>query len=213
MVKKSNWLLIIMSLLVIVGIGGSLAYYHFFTKNSAHLRDEMQALTLFSQPRVFPACTLTDDKKTVFTNQELQGHWTLMFFGFTHCGGVCPTTLAEITKIMHTFPVTDKRLQVIFVTIDPEYDTPEVLRAYLNSFDSSFIGLTGEVASLSRLRKQLGILALERDLNQRGVNDLDRIDHSGTILLINPHGEYVGVFSLPHDTSTIVHDLARLIPK
>lgn len=195
---------------VVLIIAGYLAVQHSGQQSSVFNEDELSA-TIFHEPRHFPQITLTDDQINVFDNAALDNHWTLMFFGFTNCGGICPTTLAELAQVFHQNPdlVSRLQLQVVFVTVDPERDTPVQLRSYLNSFNPAFIGVTGEANSLAKLRRQLGILAMERESTSSQSNTADNIDHSGTILLINPQGQYVGVFSMPHSAATISHDLER----
>lgn len=195
---------------VIVGLGIFLAFQHDNKKINVYADDQF-TITVFSEPRYFPQFTLTDDNKQIFTNSQLDDHWTLMFFGFTNCGGICPTTMAELAKVFRLMPesVQQYHPQLVFVTVDPVRDTPEKMHAYLNTFHPNFIGLTGEPSSLAKLRRQLGILAMDREPN--GKESQDNIDHSGTILLINPRGQYVGVFSMPHDAKAIVDDMILLM--
>lgn len=201
--------------LIILTVGAGIASYHLTSRSGYSSEEDPFTATIFSQPRSFPFFTLTDDQKAVFTNNRLRGHWTLMFFGFTHCGGICPTTMAELAKVIRLIPSATEqaKLQVILVTVDPERDTPEQLRAYLDSFNPTFIGLTGESTNLEKLRHQLGILAVDKEssLNKStNFDTFDTIDHSGTILLINPKGEYMGVFSMPHSADAILRDLSIL---
>jgi protein SCO1 len=201
--------------LIILGLGIGIASYRFGSKSNHSVAYDPYTATIFSQPRSFPSFVLTDDQKTVFTNSHLQGRWTLMFFGFTHCGGICPTTMAELAEVIRQYSTAteEDKPRVIFVTVDPERDTPQKMRSYLDSFNPHFIGLTGEVTNLEKLRQQLGILALEKEttLGNKLRNPEDTIDHSGTILIINPKGQYVGVFSMPHHADAIVKDLSLLM--
>lgn len=210
MVKHSLKIGIIVAL-VVLAAGVFIAQIK--TRTGAALDTEQLTATIFSQPRHFPQFTLTDDKQQIFNNAQLNDHWTLMFFGFSNCGSICPTTLAELAKVFRQLPdsVKAKHPQVVFVSVDPARDTPAQMQAYLNSFNPEFIGVTGEASSLAKLRRQLGILAMEREPGVSSVRNSDTIDHSGTILLINPKGEYVGVFSMPHDADAIATDLKLLV--
>jgi len=208
-------LLGIMFAFTILGLGIFVSKLQWHTSTAQLTETAPLAATVFSEPRHFPSFILTDQNKQVFTNSNLLNHWSLVFFGFTHCKGICPTTLAELAKVFRMLPPVIKQAnpQVIFVTVDPDYDSPQQLKEYLNSFNAEFIGLTGESNSLSKLRRQLGILAMMNDPRDQAASNLnyDKIDHSGTILLVNPKGQYVGVFSMPHDAQAIVADLKQLI--
>lgn len=138
----------------------------------------------------------------VLTNQDLQGHWTLLFFGFTRCATICPTTLTQLNEAYLQLKASRKTLpQIIFVSIDPARDTPAVVARYVTVFNPAFQGVTGSVKQLEPLKRQLGVLALKT----QGKNENDyNIDHSGTIYLINPQGNLQGVFSMPHSAPEII---------
>ena len=210
MLKRLLIVAIILAFLLLV-IGVILTQYR--RQSVARVQVSPFTATIFSEPRPFPHFTLTDDQKRVFTNANFADHWTLMFFGFTYCKSICPTTLAELAQVFRMLPehLAQTKVQVVFVTVDPEHDSPERLRSYLNSFSPSFIGVTGEATSLEKLRRQVGILVLARGPEPSSMDPGDSIDHSGTILLINPKGEYVGVFSMPHEANAIIQDLVALI--
>ena len=173
-------------------------------------QDDDYTATIFSSPRKIQSFSLIDDKELPFTNANLKDHWTLVFFGFTHCGGICPTTMAELAKAYKKIPATSRKLQVVFITIDPERDTTAKLHTYLQSFNPAFIGVTGNPMELKQLRSALGILAMPKDLPANNKNNPDNIDHTGTILLFDPNGDYFGLFSSPHQADRIAYDLNKI---
>ena len=139
-----------------------------------------------------------------FTKDDLQGKWTLMYFGFTRCPDECPTTMYQIKKIdkhfkRKDFPLDDK--QWVLVSIDPERDTPEEIDKYAKGFDEDFIGV-------SNIRPMLLSLATQLSVNNVMPSD-DSMDHShldnhvNNIILLNPNGDFAGVFRPPFDISRL----------
>ncbi len=172
--------------------------------------NEDYTATIFSSPRKIQDFSLLNDKGAPFTNINLKNHWTLVFFGFTHCGGICPTTMAELAKVYKQIPAASIKPQVVFITIDPTRDTTERLQTYLHSFNPEFTGVTGNPAKLKQLRAELGILAISKTLSESDRNNPDNIDHTGTILLFDPNGDYYGLFSSPHQADKIAQDLIKI---
>ncbi|HEX4044612.1 MAG TPA: SCO family protein [Gammaproteobacteria bacterium] len=127
-----------------------------------------------------------------FTQKELLGHWTLITFGFVHCSTVCPITLAMLDKTYQQLHADYPNLQVVFVSLDPERDLPNTVADYARSFNPAFIGVTGKVDVLRKLQSQLGIYA-ERD-PAPNTNGHYQIQHTPSILLINPQGKWAGIF-------------------
>lgn len=181
-------------------------FYQKKENNHAFDKSNLKA-TVLSEPRNLLPFTLTDDKNLPFTEKNLLGKWTFLFFGFTQCHSICPTTLAEMKKVFDTLPSGAYPAQMVLVTVDPANDTPQKLNTYLKNFNPSFIGVTGNETELANLRKQLGILAMKNipQPHQNSVNQ-DMFDHSGTIILVDPQGKFYALFSMPHTASTMVKD-------
>lgn len=153
---------------------------------------------------------LVDHHGEPFDNARLQGHWTLVFFGFTHCPDACPTALATLnaaaTALKEKSP--ELPLQVVLVSVDPERDTPERLAAYVPHFNQAFIGATGDHGELSRLTRDLGIIY---KIHEPAPGSTDyMVDHSTAILLINPNGALQAVFGQPHTPQAIVDDVLKI---
>lgn len=130
-----------------------------------------------------------DNKK--FTQQDFYDHWTLLFFGFTHCSNVCPTTLDMINRAYGPLQKKYPNLQVVLVSLDPARDTAETLAAYTRSFNPAFIGVSGELKDLRKLQSQLGVYSAP-DTSTEGANY--QIQHTSSIMLINPQGKWAGLF-------------------
>lgn len=108
------------------------------------LADQVSVATILPTPRTISPFHLTDMHNHSFTNQSLLGHWTLMFFGFTNCGYICPTTMGALKQVYNTLQTNKQPLpQIMFISIDPERDTPQKIQQYVTSFDPNFLDDTG----------------------------------------------------------------------
>ncbi len=143
----------------------------------------------------------TDGKPA--TTQLLRGHWTLLYFGFTTCQDVCPRTLATLAKVARdpASGVADGRTGIVFVSVDPEHDTPARMRSYLASFDPRIVGLGGETSAVRRFGSAAGA-GFEASASGN--------DHSTSIFVLDVSGRPVATLLRPSDPARIVADLARL---
>ena len=153
-------------------------------------------LFLFDTPRDVGDFSLTDHRGLSFTRDDLRGRWTLIFFGFTHCPDICPTTMAELAELKSQLADTEASdARVVMVSVDPARDTPDRLAQYVPYFHPDFIGVTGEFAD---------ILSVAQRLNApfRKVSEPDggyQMEHSANVRLMNPRGDYHGFFRAPLD--------------
>ncbi len=156
-------------------------------------------LFVYDVPRRLSEFTLTDHNGRDFTRAQLKGQWTLMFFGYTSCPDVCPTTMASIRQFANLLKEADAKaadkLQVVFVSVDPMRDTPDKLGTYVHYFDEHYVGATSEYMSIFTLAQQLNI-AFGYLPSKDGTYD---VSHSGEIALINPEGDFHGFFKSPPD--------------
>lgn len=143
------------------------------------------------QPDIQPISLIDQHGRTV-TQRDFAGKPSLIFFGFTNCPAICPTALAEIAARMADLGPLAERLNVIFVTADPERDTPEVLREYLGSFDSRIVGLTGGVAEVTAMAQSIGAAFRKVPLAGGGYT----VDHSGHAFLMDSNWRRSGFLIL-----------------
>ena len=136
------------------------------------------------------------------TEQSFEGQWLLVFFGFTRCADVCPTTLTQIAKLLDGLGEQGARLQPLFISLDPERDTPEVLAAYTAFFDERILGLTGSPEQVRQVADAYGVY-----VRKVPMGDTYMLDHTGSVYLMNPAGELVSLIS-PQRTAA---DAAREI--
>jgi protein SCO1 len=172
---------------------------------------QLQAATaLGKQPKPLPAFSLVDDTGKAFDNDRLAGRWSFLFFGYTHCPDICPATLSTLDAAIQS--IADQGgaqdTQVVFVSVDPQRDTPEKLKEYVNYFNPKFVGVTGKQAALERLTRALGILHMRvPNPNSRGAY---LVDHSASILLINPEGKLVALYGAPYKARWLASDFQKL---
>jgi len=163
---------------------------------------------LFDTPRSIPSVTLQAASGQPWTTDALKGQWDMLFFGYTFCPDICPTTLAELRQLSEQLPAeTRNQLQVTLVSVDPNRDTPEQLTTYLDYFNADYAGATGESAELAKLAKALSIAYIEPDTS----NENYLVDHSGQVVLVNPAGEYVGFIRPPLKNDQLVNWLPRIM--
>lgn len=165
----------------------------------------LQAGTWLPAPRDIGPVDLVDMRGQPFGRSGFEGHPSVVFFGFTNCPEVCPTTLALIAQAMQAFE--DGQIEVFLVTVDPERDTPEVLATYVAHFDPRFTGLTGSPEALKALAKTLSAAVARVDLPGGDYT----MDHSATIYFLDAEGRLRAVFTPPHSAPALAADLHAAI--
>jgi protein SCO1/2 len=160
--------------------------------------------TWLPRPRTLAEFHLQDLSGRDFSPDNLRGHATLLFFGFTNCPDVCPTTLATLAQMQRQPPLPGS--QVVFVSIDPERDSAATLKVYLDAFSQNFIGVRGDQAGLAPLLKSLSAIAV-RDSRPDGSYTMD---HSATLYLLDTRGRLVAVFSPPFSAARLAADLHQV---
>jgi protein SCO1/2 len=149
---------------------------------------------------------LTDQSGRPFTRHELEGQPALVYFGFTRCPDVCPTTLEKLARVIRAAPLPD--LRVVFVSVDPQRDPPPTVGLYVHAFDSGFIGLTGDPKVLTGLAANFGV-ALNRVELPGGDYTMD---HTAAVFLLDREARIRAIFTPPFDVSALVADLKRAAP-
>ena len=174
----------------------------------------LQQGTAFPKATAIKAFALIDDNEDPFTNDNLKGHWSLLFFGFVNCAKICPTTLSELNKAYQILEKKDEKKlpKVIFISVDPERDSPADIKQYVTRFNENFIGATGEQLDLRQLTKNLGISYIQLKKPEITQNDY-QISHSATILVINPEGEWAGILSPPFNAQVMANDFMKIQQK
>ncbi|MBV7569959.1 SCO family protein [Pseudomonas sp. PDM27] len=168
-------------------------------------------IILLPQSRNLPDVTMTNqDGQPVMIN-ELKGKWSLLFFGYTFCPDVCPTTLAQLRQIKSELPpeAVDK-LQIVLVSVDPHRDTPQQLKQYLSYFDPQFVGLAPKsIDELQKISNAVSIPFIPADTNKPNYT----VDHSGNLAVIGPDGTQRGFIRAPLNNAKLVAQLPVMLKR
>jgi len=138
----------------------------------------------------------------IVSDAEMKGHPFLVFFGYTHCPDICPTTLAQLTEVLRRLP--DKPIPVLFITIDPERDTPEFLKDYLASFDPRIVGLSGGAEAIGAAEKAYRVYA-KKEPQPNGDYGMA---HSSIVYLMDAQGGFIEAFNLERAPEAAAKELA-----
>ena len=170
--------------------------------------EKITRMTILDAPRALVEFQLLDQTGKTFTRQSFAGHWSVIFFGFSHCPDVCPTTLLELAQFKDQLAeLPDKQQPRIYmVSVDPQRDTPQHLAQYLQAFDPEFIGITGEDEQIAKLAANLGV-AYGRQAEE---NDEYSMLHTAALFVLNPSGQYVAVTSPPHTSGVLAKEFSTL---
>lgn len=138
-----------------------------------------------------------------FTLDNFKGYWSYVFFGYTHCPDICPTTLQVMNQTLQQ--LSPDEAQAVFISVDPERDTIEKIKSYVEYFNPDMLGATGDPEVINKLTRHIGIIYQRVENPASKENYL--VDHSASILLINPRGELAAVLSPPFDPKNLAADL------
>jgi protein SCO1/2 len=164
--------------------------------------------TLLKQPRAIESFTLTDTQGQAFDKARLEGGWSLIFTGFTYCPDVCPNTLGVLKSVKQKLDQDSVPLQIVFVSVDPERDTPEQLGRYVEYFSPEFIAATGDKDNLDSLTRSLSLVYAKVP----GTTPQSyTMDHSAALVLIDPQARVAGYFLPPHKIDVLARDLETAI--
>lgn len=160
------------------------------------------------EPLPLEPFTLVDHEARPFTLDRLEGRWTLLVFGYTHCPDVCPVTLAQVRDTRALLEQQSPRLDVaaVFVSIDPERDTPDRVAAYVAAFDEDLIGVTGTAEAIAAFAGQLRVKYAPTDSSSGGY----LVDHSSSVALLTPRAELTALFSVPLRPERLASDLRAI---
>jgi protein SCO1 len=168
-----------------------------------------QHATVLPTPRTLPELAFLDQDSQPFDRQRLEQRWSLLFFGFTRCPAICPSTLTVLAQArarLASLPAAQQP-RVVLVSVDPQYDSPAQLKTYLSTFGAELIGLTGTDAAIHQFARSLGVSITTRALPGGDYT----VDHSTAIFLIDPRAAWRAVFSSPHAPAAIADDYRRIL--
>jgi protein SCO1/2 len=199
------------TLLLLLFAGG--AWY--LSEGTGPSAAQPRSATSLPNGRALPEFSLTDHRGRPFTRERLRGQTSLVFFGFTHCPDICPATLQQLAAARRRLadaapqagnPAATAPPEILLISVDPERDTPEILKRYVSHFGEGVTGVTGDLADLEALAGALGIF-----FEKSGSGDDYTVNHSTAVLVIDRDAELQAIFSTPHTVDAFVHDLPLLM--
>jgi protein SCO1/2 len=170
---------------------------------------QTERATVLVDPRALPPLDLVDQDGHALPADFFAGHWTLVFFGFTQCPDICPTTLATLAQTVRQLgdlPPAE-RPRVLLVSVDPERDTPERLAAYVRFFDPAFLGAAGSLEATAAAAAAFGVPYAKVTTPEGGYT----LDHGSGIFVVGPTGGMRAYLSAPHQAATIASDYRRIV--
>lgn len=199
---------VLITLAVIALVIGAIV--HKVTRPAALDRQQLSesGIFLFDSPRGIPEVDMLSAAGGGWGKADLLGQWDLLFFGYTFCPDICPTTMAELKQLVGALPeAAAEQLRVTMVSVDPNRDTPEQMQQYLGFFKAGFHGATGDPDELAKLARALSIAYIEPDTSSENY----LVDHSGQVVIVNPEGQYVGFLRPPLKTQQLSQWLPRIM--
>ena len=209
---KRNFTWTIVSCLAVIVIAVSLYVNKMTTKiylSNEQLKD--LGLYLIDPARNLGSFNLTDSNGEEFLPNDFEGKWNVLFFGFTFCPDICPITMSMLSRIEKEIDSQElDKIRIFLVTVDPDRDSPDQLKVYLENFSENFIGLTGGLDQIynfaTRVNAPFSPISNSKDPHYT-------VDHTGSIILINPEGNYAGFFRAPHNQDDIKKAILDIVSR
>lgn len=209
MFNRTTVIVLVVALAAGLGLWASQRY---FGHAPATQWPQTEAVRLFDPPRELPAFSLRQSDGTQLVPGELKGHWTLVFLGFTHCPDVCPMTLAQLSQAQKQWQSIPEsiRPRVLFVSVDPERDTPDRIGEYAHAFHEDTLAATADIPALENFSRSLSMVFARVPPPEGVPADQYSVDHSATIAVLDPQGRMSGLVQPPFDPAAIAADMAAL---
>jgi protein SCO1 len=190
--------IILLTCIVVLGGALSLVLWRMADRNGAETG-------LLANASIGGPFVLTDQNGAKRSDRDFRGHWMLLYFGYTYCPDVCPTTLALMSSTVEKLGPDAGRVIPVFITVDPERDTPSVLKSYLAAFGPQFIGLTGTPSDIAKVARAYRVYYKKVTLKGGAYS----LDHSSAIYLIDPNGNFVKAYDEQSGAAAIANDLRK----
>jgi len=208
MAKNSTLLLIIAA---IIAMSAGLWIAQETKTNKVSLTPPTIQGAIYPTEKLIKPFELVNHLGNEFNNKNLNGHWSIVFVGYTHCPDICPTTLSLMSDVHQELSLQKMDPpQVIFLTIDPERDTPNVMNSYIEYFNTEFTGLTGTLENIEKLTKDLNAVYRKAPgLGGEITADDYLMDHSSALILINPKGNLQSILTAPHTPGNVIDSILK----
>ena len=206
---KNSTLLLVVSAVVAMSAGLWLAK----SSNTNEVSSSAPRIqgAIYPTEKIITPFKLVNHLGNEFSNDNLTGHWSIVFVGYTHCPDICPTTLNLMSEVDRELSLQKMNPpHVIFLTIDPERDTPKVMNSYIEYFNAEFTGLTGSLANIEKFTKNLNaVYRKSPGLGGEITKDDYLMDHSSALMLINPQGNLQSILTAPHTLGNIIDSFIK----
>ena len=209
---KKNFTWTIVSCLAVIFVAVSL-YVNKMTTKTSLSKEQFKDLGLYliEPARSLGSFNLIDTNHNEFLRKNFEGKWNALFFGFTFCPDICPLTMSMLSSIEKEMNLEERdKIRIFMVSVDPDRDTPDQLRAYLANFSQNFIGLTGGLDQIYNFSNRVNA---PFNPISKSPDPYYTVDHTGSIVLIDPNARYAGFFRAPHDQQKIKQALLELISR
>jgi protein SCO1/2 len=196
----------IRNLIVAFLLGGAIAAGLGVALSLRHAQEKPNVATIVPAGDTLPEFSLLDHDGQAVGRSLFEGQWDLVFFGFTNCPDICPTTLQLLNQVRKRLDAAGVQPlpRIVLVSVDPERDTPEALARYTSAFGANIVGITGDIGEIEKLTRSLGIYFARTDPASDGNYS---VDHSAVVLVLNPDGRFRALFSGQNRVEDFVHDL------
>ncbi|MNF62479.1 hypothetical protein D3C84_441610 [compost metagenome] len=165
-------------------------------------------IVLLPQSRTLPALEMVDQNGAKVAVDQFKDKWSLVFFGYTFCPDICPTTLAQMRELKGLLPQqAQDNLRFVFVSVDPNRDTPQQIKQYIGYFDPTFVGITGDLPTLQKLANAVSIPFIPADTSKENYT----VDHSGNLVVLGPDGTQRGFIRSPLNNQKLKEQLPGLV--
>ena len=208
--KKSQTIILVVSALIAATAGiwmGQQSSYD----SQVDIKPASIQGAIYPKAKILSDFSLIDQNSKKITRSDFINHWSLIFVGYTHCPDVCPTTMTvmnQVNEFMQQQQIQPPR--IVFLSIDPERDTAEILKSYVAYFNEDFIGLTGSIDEVSKLSQQLNAVFRKAAGASGQITDEDYLmDHSSALMLINPEGNLQSILTAPHTPANIIDSIIK----
>lgn len=198
--QKKNIKLTVLSIIAVIVVFFGLFLNKMLTPREMGFEElKHNGVIVFEEPRLLKEFELTDQNGQPFTKANFEGKLNLIFFGFTHCPDICPTTMAYLGSVYRALSESNQsKVQIILVSLDPARDTEAALKPYIEYFHPNFVGLTGKFPQVMRLTNNVNVA-----FNKVILDDDYTIDHTSHIAVLNGKGDYAGFIKTPIDTKVM----------
>ncbi|MBW3550069.1 MAG: SCO family protein [Proteobacteria bacterium] len=209
MFNRTTAVILVVALAAALGLWAS---QHVFAPKAASTWPQTTAVRLFEPPRELPAFNLRQSDGTPLVPGELRGHWTLVSLGFTHCPDICPMTLAELSKAQRQWESIPeaRRPRVLFISVDPERDSPDRIGQYAHAFHQDTLAATADIPVLQDFARSISMVFAKVPPAEGAPADQYSVDHSASIAVLDPRGRMSGVIQAPFEPLAIAADMASL---